>query len=35
MKPMGEPMERMLAVAGGDARRVVVREVGGQWAEQE
>ena len=27
-----EPMERMLTVAGKDADRVVVREVGGTWA---
>lgn len=31
-EPAGEPMERMLAAAGNDAARVVVREVGGQWA---
>jgi L-ascorbate metabolism protein UlaG (beta-lactamase superfamily) len=31
-EPVGEPMERMLAVAGGNADRVVVREIGGQWA---
>ncbi len=30
-EPMGEPMERMLTVAGADVDRVVVREVGGQW----
>lgn len=32
-EPMHEPMQRMLAVAGRDAARVVVREVGGQWIE--
>jgi L-ascorbate metabolism protein UlaG (beta-lactamase superfamily) len=31
-EPVGEPMKRMLAAAGDDAGRVVVREVGGQWA---
>jgi L-ascorbate metabolism protein UlaG (beta-lactamase superfamily) len=31
-EPPHEPMERMLAVAGTEADRVVVREVGGQWA---
>jgi L-ascorbate metabolism protein UlaG (beta-lactamase superfamily) len=31
-EPPHEPMERMLAVAGAEADRVVVREVGGQWA---
>ena len=30
-EPVGEPIERMLAVAGKDEARVVVREVGGQW----
>jgi L-ascorbate metabolism protein UlaG (beta-lactamase superfamily) len=30
-EPVAEPMERMLAVAGRDAERVVCREVGGQW----
>ena len=31
-EPMHEPMERMLAAAGGDEARVVVREIGMQWA---
>ncbi|MDB5174106.1 MAG: hypothetical protein JWN51_2879 [Phycisphaerales bacterium] len=31
-EPAHEPMERMLAAAGREADRVVVREVGGQWA---
>ena len=31
-EPVGEPIERMLTAAGRDAGRVVVREVGGQWA---
>jgi L-ascorbate metabolism protein UlaG (beta-lactamase superfamily) len=30
-EPVNEPMERMLAAAGPDADRIVVREVGGQW----
>jgi L-ascorbate metabolism protein UlaG (beta-lactamase superfamily) len=30
-EPVGEPMERMLTVAGGDTERVIVRQVGGQW----
>jgi len=32
-EPVTEPIQRMLAAAGRDAERVVVREVGGQWAE--
>jgi hypothetical protein len=28
---MDEPMRRLLAVAGKDADRIVVREVGGMW----
>lgn len=31
-EPMNEPIERMLAVAGRDQARVVVRQIGGQWA---
>ncbi|MCX5660726.1 MAG: MBL fold metallo-hydrolase, partial [Planctomycetota bacterium] len=31
-EPANEPMERLLTVAGGDAPRVVVREIGGQWS---
>lgn len=31
-EPMSEPMERLLAVAGSDASRLVIREVGGQWS---
>ena len=31
-EPTHEPMQRMLAAAGPDAARLVVREVGGQWA---
>jgi L-ascorbate metabolism protein UlaG (beta-lactamase superfamily) len=31
-EPRGEPMERLLATAGRDADRVVIREVGAQWA---
>lgn len=31
-EPLEEPMERLLAAAGPDADRIVVREVGGQWA---
>ena len=31
-EPMGEPMERLLAAAGSATNRVVIREVGGQWA---
>jgi hypothetical protein len=31
-EPVGEPMERMLAAAGKEDERVVVREVGGEWA---
>jgi len=31
-EPMEEPVQRMLEVAGNDADRVAVREVGGQWA---
>ncbi|MDB5295466.1 MAG: hypothetical protein JWO31_1449, partial [Phycisphaerales bacterium] len=31
-EPWHEPMERLLAAAGGGAGRVVVRDVGGQWA---
>jgi L-ascorbate metabolism protein UlaG (beta-lactamase superfamily) len=30
-EPPGEPMERLLEVAGRDAERVVVRAVGGSW----
>lgn len=30
-EPMEEPMQRMLAAAGADEDRVVVREIGGQW----
>ena len=30
-EPRGEPIERLLAAAGTEARRIVVREVGGQW----
>jgi L-ascorbate metabolism protein UlaG (beta-lactamase superfamily) len=30
-EPVGEPMERILTVAGGDTDRVIVRQVGGQW----
>jgi hypothetical protein len=29
---MHEPMDRMLAAAGRDAERVVIREVGQQWS---
>jgi L-ascorbate metabolism protein UlaG (beta-lactamase superfamily) len=32
-EPIGEPIERMLAAAGDEVERVVVREVGGQWSE--
>ena len=32
-EPVNEPMERILAAAGRDAGRIVVREVGGQWHE--
>lgn len=31
-EPWWEPMERLLAAAGGEAGRVVARAVGGQWA---
>lgn len=31
-EPTAEPMERMLAAAGRDADRIIVRQVGGQWA---
>lgn len=31
-EPWQEPMERFMAAAGGEAGRVVVRQVGGQWA---
>ena len=31
-EPREEPIERLLAVAGRDADRVVIREVGAQWA---
>jgi L-ascorbate metabolism protein UlaG (beta-lactamase superfamily) len=31
-EPPREPMERLLAAAGPDARRIVIREVGGQWS---
>ena len=34
-EPTHEPIERLLAVAGEDVDRVVVREVGGMWAEGE
>jgi L-ascorbate metabolism protein UlaG (beta-lactamase superfamily) len=30
-EPTAEPLERVLTAAGGNAGRVVVREVGGQW----
>jgi L-ascorbate metabolism protein UlaG (beta-lactamase superfamily) len=30
-EPMTEPMERMLAAAGNDVERIVMREVGGTW----
>ena len=30
-EPMNEPIERMLAAAGRDADRMIVREVGDQW----
>jgi hypothetical protein len=29
---MDEPMERMMAAAGSDDDRIVIREIGGQWA---
>jgi L-ascorbate metabolism protein UlaG (beta-lactamase superfamily) len=32
-EPVGEPIERMLTVAGRDTDRVCVREVGGMWGE--
>jgi L-ascorbate metabolism protein UlaG (beta-lactamase superfamily) len=32
-EPTGEPMERILTIAGTGADRIVVREVGGQWSE--
>jgi L-ascorbate metabolism protein UlaG (beta-lactamase superfamily) len=31
-EPMHEPIKRMLAAAGEEADRIVVREVGGQWS---
>jgi L-ascorbate metabolism protein UlaG (beta-lactamase superfamily) len=31
-EPLGEPMERILTAAGRDEHRVVVREIGDQWA---
>jgi L-ascorbate metabolism protein UlaG (beta-lactamase superfamily) len=31
-EPWDEPMQRLLAAAGGEAERVVVRDIGGQWA---
>jgi len=31
-EPMDEPMERMMAAAGSDDDRIVIREIGGQWA---
>ena len=33
-EPAGEPMRRLLAAAGPEAGRVVVREIGGQWHER-
>jgi len=30
-EPMTEPMERMLAVAGNDVERIVIRGIGGTW----
>lgn len=32
-EPTGEPMERLLKAAGNEAEKVVVREVGGMWAQ--
>jgi L-ascorbate metabolism protein UlaG (beta-lactamase superfamily) len=31
-EPAGEPMERLLAAAGRDAERIIVREIGGAWS---
>ncbi len=31
-EPIREPIERMLAIAGRDADRIVAGQVGGQWA---
>jgi L-ascorbate metabolism protein UlaG (beta-lactamase superfamily) len=31
-EPMTEPMERLLAAAGADQQRVVIREIGGAWS---
>src|SRR5207302_7619281 len=31
-EPMDEPIQRMLAAAGRDEERVVVRQIGAQWA---
>ncbi len=33
-EPVNEPMERMLAAAGRDTDRVVIREIGGMWASE-
>jgi L-ascorbate metabolism protein UlaG (beta-lactamase superfamily) len=33
-EPRGEPMERLLACAGKDESRVVIRQVGGAWSER-
>jgi len=32
LEPMDEPLKRLIAAAGKDASRIVVREIGGQWA---
>jgi L-ascorbate metabolism protein UlaG (beta-lactamase superfamily) len=31
-EPMNEPIERILTAAGRDTSRIIIREVGGQWA---
>jgi L-ascorbate metabolism protein UlaG (beta-lactamase superfamily) len=31
-EPTGEPIKRMLAAAGSEAEKIVVRQVGGQWS---
>ena len=31
-EPVQEPMERMLEAAGAGADRLIIKEIGGQWA---
>jgi L-ascorbate metabolism protein UlaG (beta-lactamase superfamily) len=34
-EPMDEPMQRMVAAAGDEHKRLIIREIGGEWSGEE